>query len=135
MWNPTRSYNATASSFAAVTVRLAERQPISRNVVSDCRSSAWPIPVPRTDGETQICVMWPHSGATRLASEMPHSLPLHAFERRERRRPVERAAARILHDVVQKPPRARALVRYWSLIRLSTWPAYAAAINCAAASW
>ena len=74
--NPTRSYSATASSFAAVTVRLADVHPISRNVVSDCRSSSCPIPVPRTDGLTQICVKWPVSGVTRLASEMPHNRPL-----------------------------------------------------------
>ena len=30
---------------------------------------------------------------------------------------------------------APATERYWSLIRLSIWPAYAEAINCAAASW
>ena len=76
--NPTRSYSATASSLAAVTVRLAERQPASRRVISDRRSSACPMPVPRTGGVTQIWVMWPHPAATRLAREMPHNRPFTA---------------------------------------------------------
>jgi hypothetical protein len=38
-------------------VRLAERQSASRGVIGDWRSSACPMPVPRTDGVTQICVM------------------------------------------------------------------------------
>ena len=50
-------------------------------------------------GTTQICVMCPDSGATRLASEMPHRRPVGL--RRPHTRPAGRtAAARILHDVV-----------------------------------
>ena len=71
-----RSYNDTAPAFAAVTVKLADRHPIPRNAMSDCRISSCPTPVPRVAGETQICVTCPQSGATRLASEIPHRLPL-----------------------------------------------------------
>src|SRR5690349_9545213 len=75
---PTLSYRSTAPVLAAVTVRLPERQPWSRNVISDWRNNAWPTPLPFTEGDTQICVIWPHSGATMLASETPHKWPVDA---------------------------------------------------------
>jgi len=34
------------------------------------------MPVPRTEGDTQIWVMWPDSAETRLVRERPHKLPL-----------------------------------------------------------
>src|SRR5258708_26304910 len=48
----------------------ADVQPASRSVVNDNRSSSCPMPVPRTWGLTQICVMCPTPDrkSTRLNS-------------------------------------------------------------------
>src|SRR5579872_4628833 len=66
--------------FFDVTVKPTVRHPCAASASMDLRSSAYPMPLPRRDGATQICVMCPVSLATRLASEMPHSSPFTPLE-------------------------------------------------------
>src|SRR5260370_18648297 len=123
-----RWYRLTASSFAAVTVRLAETQPVSSNVFSDRHSSSCPIPDPRTAGETQICVICPQLGTTRLASDMPHNWPVvasnAAYDAGRKNAPQPGYCTMLYRN-----RRAPSGVRYWALIRLSMEPGYAGESN------
>src|SRR5665213_4382335 len=89
------------------------------------RSSAYPTPLPRCDGATQICVMCPVSRATRLASEIPHSSPLPPFEANAAK---DAGGKKVPHPgyctMLFKNRRDPLGERYWSLISLSMCPRY-----------